>query len=353
MTAIIQFFDSDGVTGITTKALPDALAGAVQRPVKLGFISLSDRTLLNIQELIQAIVGNDGFGMVQIAADPVTLSSPWGLAASLSGAGAGGVWGSTGVRGYKITALSAIGESGPSSEVTINVDTTTKKVTLTWTQVPGATGYKIYRTDTPGTYGATTLRTTIGSGATVTFVDDGSATTPGTPPTQNTTAGWLVTPVLSAPGAGGIWPATGPQFWRVVAYDATGAEIANTLEATLTVDNTTKTVALSWPAVAAAASFKVFRSTVSGSYPSPNLIATLGAGSTNFTDTGATPTAGALTTTPSFGIPPTTFQLGSLPILVGNVAIGQAEFIWIQLVVPSGTPEVGNPRLALLTVKET
>jgi hypothetical protein len=353
MTALIQFFDSDGFTGITTKNLPDAFAGANQRPVKLGYISLSDRQLLNIQDLITAILNNDGFTMVQFAPDPITLSSPFGFTATLGAPAGGGVWASTGVRGYKITALSALGESGPSAEITINIDDTTKKVTLNWTQVAGATGYKIYRTDTPGTYGASSLRTTIGSGATVTFLDDGSATTTGTPPTQNTTAGWIVTPVLSAPGAGGVWPATGPQFWRVVALDSTGAEIANTLEATLTVDNTTKTVTLTWPAVAAASSFKIFRSTVSGSYPSPNLVTTLGAGSTSFVDTGTALTAGALSTSPTFGIPPTTFQLGSLPISVGNVAIGQEEFLWVKLVVPGGTPEVGNPRLALLTVKET
>ncbi len=353
MTALIQFLDSDGFTGITQRQLPDALAGANQRPVKLGYISLSDRVLANVVDLITAIVNNDGFSMVFFADDPVTLSSPSGLAAVTGASGVGGVWSGVGVRGYKITSLSAIGQSAPAPEVTVNVDDTTKKVTLTWTQVPGATGYKIYRTDTPGTYGASSLRTTIGSGATVTFLDDGSATATGTPPTQNTTAGWIVTPVLSAPGAGGVWPAPAPQFWRVVAYDSTGAEIANTLEATLTVDNVTKTVSLTWPGVAAASSFKVFRSTVSGSYPSPNLVATLPAGSTNFVDTGATPTAGGLSTSPSFGIPPTTFQAGNLPLSEGNIAINQEIFLWIRLVIPAGTPEVGNPRLALLNVRET
>ena len=353
MTALVQFFDSDGFTVISQRQLPDAFAGANQRPVKLGYISLSDRQLNNVQDLITAIVSNDGFSMVQFALDTVTLSAPWGFSGATGAPGAGGVWGSTGVRGYKITALSALGETAPSQEATVNIDVVTKKVTLTWVQVPGATGYRIYRTDTPGTYGASTFRVQIGSGATITFLDDGSATSAGTPPVQNTTAGWIVTPTLSAPGAGGVWAATGAQFWRVVAYDATGAEIANSLEATLTVDNTTKTVGLAWPGVAAAASFKVFRSTVSGSYLSPSLVATLAGGSTTYTDTGTATTPGGLSTTPSYGIPPTVFQVGSLPLSEGNIAIFQQEFIWILLVIPGGTPEVGNPRLAFLTVQET
>jgi hypothetical protein len=55
--------------------------------------------------------------------------------------------------------------------------------------VAGATGYKVYRTDTPGTYGATALRATIGSGATVTYVDNGDALVAGTVKLANTTGG--------------------------------------------------------------------------------------------------------------------------------------------------------------------
>src|SRR6266446_9219778 len=99
MTALIQFFDSDGFTTITQRQLPDAFAGANQRPVKLGYISLSDRQLNNVQDLITAIVSNDGFSMVQFALDTITLSAPWGFAGVAGAPGAGGVWGSTGVRG--------------------------------------------------------------------------------------------------------------------------------------------------------------------------------------------------------------------------------------------------------------
>lgn len=353
MTALVQFFDSDGATSITSFTFPDIDAGLKSRPKKFGVLSRSDRTLNLVQQLIEAIVGNDGSTMVFHANDTVTLSPPYGAngppAISLSAAGAGGVFSATGTYGYKVTWTNANGETIGSFEATINVDDVTKKVTLTWNSAPaGATGAKVYRTNVPGTYTSPALRATLG--ATNTYTDDGGALSAGAPPSTNTTAGWNLSAVLNAPGTGGIWPSTGSRFWRVVAYDSDGIELANSFEATVNVDNTTKSVTLTWAAVAAAASFKVFRSTVAGTYVIA-LVATLAAGSTTYTDLGANPGAGDLTTTPTYGIPPTITSQAALA--EGNIAIDQIYFFWVRLIVPIATPETGNPRLAYETAKET
>ncbi len=358
MAANVQFFDADGFTTITLEDLADVLAGANTTPRKAGFRSISDRPLSSVTIAIGTVVGNDGAAQLRLGQDASSsypsVSAPWTFAAALGAAGAGGVWGALGVYGYKITALTALGESAPASEVTVNVDVATKKVTLTWVQTPLGTGYKIYRSATAGTYGATTLLTTIGSGATITFLDDGSATGAGTPPSANTTGGWIATPTLSAPAAGGLWGAIGVRFWRVVAYDGTGIEIANTLEATIDVDDTSKTVTLTWPAVATAGSFKVFRSTASGIYTTPALRATLASGSTNYVDNGDALVAGTVTTPISYGVPPALGSFGAGALTTGSsLAIGQEVLFWMTRIVPLGTPELGNPRQANIEVQET
>jgi hypothetical protein len=356
MSASVAFIDFNGVSLITLESLPDITAGNNGVPRKVGFRNTSNRVLNSVLAKLAQVGTNDGSALLRMRADSAsvqpTIGAPYGFAAVNVG-GATGAWGATGTYGYKITATktSPAGESGPSQEITAVVALTTDRITLSWTQDPNADGYLIYRTPTPGTYGASTLLTTIGSGATVTFNDDGAATSTGTPPSTNTTGGWLVVPTLSGAGAGGVWAGTGFEFYRVVALDATGVEIANSLEASINVDDTTKKVTLNWAAVAAAASFKVYRSTSSGVYTSPALRATLGSGSTSYVDDGSVTTTGALTTNPSYGIPPTTFA--STDLSVGNMAIGQEFYLWLIENVPLGTPEVGNPRQASLSVVES
>lgn len=76
---------------------------------------------------------------------------------------------------YKITAITAAGESLPSAAfgtATI-AGTSTNMVTLTWVKVPGATGYKIYGR-TSGTW---LLMATLGDVAT--WIDTGAVTPSG------------------------------------------------------------------------------------------------------------------------------------------------------------------------------
>ena len=83
-----------------------------------------------------------------------------------------------------ITVPSTEGETTGSSEVTV---TATDSVSLTWTPVINADGYKVYRTAAGGSTGTEVLLTTIVGGATNSFLDDGSLT-PGsaTVPGSNT-----------------------------------------------------------------------------------------------------------------------------------------------------------------------
>lgn len=357
MAASIKYLDSDGITQVVNQIFGDAFAGRTQTPKKLAFENNGDRSLSGVQLNIQEVGDNDGADQLVTVLDTLTVSKPYGagtngaLLATLSAAGAGGVWSTTGIRGYVLTATNATGETIQSAEVTINVDVLTKKVTVSWLQTPGATGYKLYRTDTAGTYGASSLRATIGSGSTTSFVDDGSATTSGTPPTTNKTGGWTLTGVLSGAGAGGVWPSTGNRNWRVAARDSTGTIVAVTHEVIVNVDNTTKKVTLTWASVSGAFDYQVFRSTVSGSYLSPALVATVLAPGTTYEDTGTNTIAGQLIEVPSFGIPPTNFD--NTNKTVGTVEPGRQIFFWVNRVVPASIPEVGNPRLALIAARET
>lgn len=191
MPAAIKHLDNSGGVTITSKDWPDAVAGVANVAEKF-FVENSGDRLLN--GLILSIVPDaltDADDQLRIGANTLgtTVGTPFGVAAPVTGPAAGGVWAGTGTRGYRITATNATGESIGSVEVTAVIDDTTKKVNLSWTQPDGATGYRVYRTDTPGVFGATTLRFIIAGGATTSITDDGTATTTGTLPVDNTTAG--------------------------------------------------------------------------------------------------------------------------------------------------------------------
>lgn len=349
----VTYLDRDGATTPpSTIDLGHAVAGQTQTPRKGGIENITNRILgaspFNGSELRRLAEGtNDGIDQFRIGLDTATLTAPYGMAAVLGPPADGGVWGATGNVFYRLTAQNATGETIGSVEVTVNVDVTTKRVTLTWTQVTGASGYRLWRSTTAGVYGPTALRTTIGSGATVTFVDDGTAPGAGTIPTVNTSGGWALGAVLGVTADGGIWSGTGIRFWRVVAVDAAGVPIAATFEATLNVDDTTKRVTLTWTSVAAAAGYLVYRSTVSEVYATA-LRATLGL-VTTFIDNGAATGAGDYTGGPSYGIPP---AVGLGPLSLGQIPIGKQVFFWVNRVIPAPTPEVGNDRVALVKYVE-
>jgi len=206
MPASVKFLAADGATQLSGELWPDIYAGAASTALKYLVENNGDRDMANATLKIVKVPGNEGDTMARTGADAVTASRPFGLSASLSGAGAGGVFPAASTYGYKLTAITALGETVACDEVSVNVDVTTKKVTLTWQQVARAIAYKVYRTATPGTYGASTYLVFIASGSTTTYTDSGSACSAGTPPAVNTTGD--AAPAYGTPPTLGTSPLT-------------------------------------------------------------------------------------------------------------------------------------------------
>jgi hypothetical protein len=82
---------------------------------------------------------------------------------------------------YKVTALTASGETTPSGEGTVTTTTATASNTVNWNPVPGAIGYRVYRGTAAGAE-----NTYFQVGTVSTFLDTGTAGTAATPPTTNT-----------------------------------------------------------------------------------------------------------------------------------------------------------------------
>lgn len=204
MAASVKHLDASGGVQISSKNFADILAGASNTPEKFFVENNGDRTLLSLIAAIAAVGVNDGSTFVRFATDTDTVGTPFSVQSSLSGSGAGGVFASTGIHAYRITALNPTGETTGSIEVSENIDDVTKKVTLTWTQPAGATGYRIYRTTTPGSYITPALLATIGSGGTTAFTDDGSPVGAGALPSTNTTGG--AGPAFGTPPTLGVSP---------------------------------------------------------------------------------------------------------------------------------------------------
>lgn len=85
---------------------------------------------------------------------------------------------------YVVTAINANGETVASNEKSYTASDPNLTATLSWAASTGATGYKVYRSTSSGTYGASSLLATLG--AVLTYNDTGTATSTGTPPTNGT-----------------------------------------------------------------------------------------------------------------------------------------------------------------------
>jgi len=108
--------------------------------------------------------------LVKIDTATGTVADTYKVAQAATGVTAGGgSFAGIGTYGYVVVAKKSTGRTIASTEVTAAVTVVTQTVTVNWLAVTGATGYLVYRTPTPGTYGATTLIADIGSGATVTL----------------------------------------------------------------------------------------------------------------------------------------------------------------------------------------
>lgn len=179
--------DSDGATIITSKQLAQVKAGTSGTAKKFGLQNVGDEVLTGLEYQIKQSGDGDGYLFTQFAFDTVTLSPPWSFAADVEPTG--GSWGaSTGIKYYVITALNGSGETYQSLKVLANIAAATDRVELSWAAVPGATGYKLYRSTLSGSFPSPSLLATLGSGAT-TYTDAGAAVSAGSPPADNTTGG--------------------------------------------------------------------------------------------------------------------------------------------------------------------
>lgn len=250
---LVKHFSADGATVLTQNTWGPFVSGAVEvQSSRLKFalenvdarsLGASPFSLVNLE--IEQSGTNDGYLYFYTALDTSgTISKPFGAGAlgapTATIVTTGGSF-TPGTYGYKISATNATGETIGSTEVSINVGLATDRVQLNWIQTPGATGYKVFRTPTPGTYGASTLRATIGSGATITYTDDGAATSAGTPRADNTTGG--ASPTYGTPPAVGSFTQAdkliaaaptglrvGEQFfyWAMIKIPALTSELGNT-----------------------------------------------------------------------------------------------------------------------------
>jgi hypothetical protein len=198
MAASARRLSADGATPLAQFTWPTTLSDVTEEitgPLKFaiendGTRALGDTSVtgLTLVLRLEQVGGNDGILYYQTALDPNgTASRPFGVEAEVQADAASGFTPDT--YGYVVTATTPDGQTPPSDEVTAEIVETTDGAVVSWSEVPNAAGYKVYRTPTPGTYGATTLVATIGSGATVTFTDTGVTAASGTPPAVNTTGG--------------------------------------------------------------------------------------------------------------------------------------------------------------------
>jgi hypothetical protein len=227
MGVIYKHEQADGITQLLSQVWPDAYAGVAQTAKKFAVENVGDRVANNVSCSIEQVGTNDGHGQLRIAQCLNTISKPWNVVATLGAAGGGGVWSLVGQYFWVVTAVNATGETTASLEVTVNVDVTSKRVTLTWTQVTGATGYLVYRSATSGAYVTPCLVATVSGGATTTYIDGGGALSAGAPPNANTTGG--AGPEYGTPPTLGFGPLTmgnlgvGQQFFYWVNRVVPGA----------------------------------------------------------------------------------------------------------------------------------
>jgi len=120
-------------------------------------------------------VAND-FSINPLALDTVNVIPPT-MGAPSQAAGGSFAAGNT---FWVLTAKNADGESIKSNEVTLNM-VLNNKATLSWSAIPGATGYNLYRSLVSGVYGATS-KVNVSIGAVTTIDDPGAALVAGTPP---------------------------------------------------------------------------------------------------------------------------------------------------------------------------
>lgn len=143
--------------------------------------------------LVDAVVAPGGAAHVKAAGTPIPVAGFDDAAAQLMDLNAyiaaptplsfGATTGtlSAGSKYYRVSAVTASGETIPCTEQSFVAGATTG-IVISWPRVAGATGYRIYGRGT----GSETLLATIDNGTTLSWTDDGSLSPSGAMPTVNT-----------------------------------------------------------------------------------------------------------------------------------------------------------------------
>ncbi len=207
---------------------------------------------------------------------------------------------------YKITALTASGETIPSAEGSVNVTSDITQIILTWPAIAGAVSYNVYR----GT--ASNGENVFYNTVTNSYTDENLPGTAAVPPGANTAGiDAPAIPTLTSSASGGTL-AAGTYFYKIVAVNAAGTSLGSP-EASITVTGSTSSVSLSWAAVQGAVSYRVYRGTSAGSEDHYQTAA-----SNSFTDTGAVGTAGTVPVSNTATLPapsaPTATGSSSIPV---------------------------------------
>lgn len=148
-----------------TTALPAPCKGAA------AFIAPSGRVVL-IAGTATKLYRQEGTGWAElglaapVADTPATATTGGSLAAA--------------TYYYKVTGVTALGETIGSNEVSQVTTGAASTVTLTWSAINGATGYRVYRGTAAG---LETVYYALGN--VLTYIDTGAASTAGTPPTSS------------------------------------------------------------------------------------------------------------------------------------------------------------------------
>ncbi|OYV72164.1 MAG: hypothetical protein B7Z74_05985, partial [Deltaproteobacteria bacterium 21-66-5] len=247
----------------------------------------------------------------------------------------------TGTYFYEIAVLTANGETKASNEQSIPVTGPTGEVTLTWTAVPGATGYKIYRGTAAGQENLVVgtvpqLFDANGNPLPGSFTDIGGSETL-TPPISNSTRLSVPTQTAPVPATTGGALASGTYYYEITASTQSGettpsneqtvivpgapqsvtltpsASAGATLNGTYSYVVTAITAAgetsainslgasneqsigvtpnnevtVSWTAVPNATGYRIYRTAAGGASQSEQLLQTVAGGITSFIDTGA------------------------------------------------------------------
>src|SRR3954462_9218480 len=124
-------------------------------------------------------VGIGGGGFIGIGLEHLANAGQ----AALSTNAAGGTI-AAGTYKYVVTAINALGQTMASNEQTIVTTGSTSTVTVTWAAVPGATGYKLYKTAAGGATGTELLYKTVA--VVTTDIDTAPGAPSGALPTSNT-----------------------------------------------------------------------------------------------------------------------------------------------------------------------